>query len=346
VIGPQGAKGLRFVVEKAGRIIAVGPHGRKNTFLDIRNRVVHDGERGLLSVAFPPDYAKSRRLYVYYTDNRGDVVVAELKRSAKNPRRAKRKSIRRVIRIKHRLNENHNGGQVQFGPDGYLYLATGDGGSAGDPDENAQNIDVLLGKLIRIDPRRSGGQPYTVPASNPFVGAPGRDEIYAYGLRNPYRFSFDRLDGHLAIGDVGQDTWEEIDYLTPAAARGANFGWDAYEGLGPFDSTDASPVPLGPGTLTFPIHQYRHVGGNCSITGGYVSHDPKTPTLAGRYLYADFCKSQVRSLVPSDGGASDDKPVAGLPTFGGISSFGEDAKGRIYFADLAGGGVYEIARRG
>ena len=134
--------------------------------------------------------------------------------------------------VKHRLNANHNGGQLQFGADGYLYFATGDGGSGGDPDENAQNLDVLLGKLIRIDPRRSGGQPYSVPGSNPFVGAPGRDEIYAYGLRNPYRFSFDRPDGHLVIGDVGQDTWEEVDYTPAARAGGANFGWDAYEGLG------------------------------------------------------------------------------------------------------------------
>ena len=341
VIGPQGAKGLRFVVEKAGRILAVGPHGKTTTFLDIRNRVTHDGERGLLSVAFPPNYAQSGLFYVYYTDNRGDIVVTEFKRSNKNPRRAKRKSGRRVIMIKHRLNANHNGGQLQFGADGYLYFATGDGGSGGDPDENAQNLDSLLGKLIRIDPRRHGSQPYSVPGSNPFVGAPGRDEIYAYGLRNPYRFSFDRPSGHLVIGDVGQDTWEEIDYLPVAAASGANFGWDAYEGYGRFDSTDASPIPAGP--VTPPIHQYKHVDGNCAVTGGYVSHDPKTPSLDGRYIYADYCKSQIRSLIPADGGASDDRPIAGLPTFGGISSFGQDTKGRVYVTDLGSGGVYEIA---
>ena len=341
MIGPEGAKGLRFVVEKAGRILAVGPHGKTSTFLDIRNRVTHDGERGLLSVAFPPNYAQSGLFYVYYTDNRGDIVVTEFKRSNKNPRRAKRKSGRRVIMIKHRLNANHNGGQLQFGADGYLYFATGDGGSGGDPDENAQNLDSLLGKLIRIDPRRNGSQPYSVPGSNPFVGAPGRDEIYAYGLRNPYRFSFDRPSGHLVIGDVGQDTWEEIDYLPVAAARGANFGWDAYEGYGRFDSTDASPIPAGP--VTPPIHQYKHVDGNCAVTGGYVSHDPKTPSLDGRYIYADYCKSQIRSLIPADGGASDDRPIAGLPTLGGISSFGQDTKGRVYVTDLGSGGVYEIA---
>jgi glucose/arabinose dehydrogenase len=343
VIGPEGAKGLRFVVEKPGRILAVGPGGRTTTFLDIRNRVIHDGERGLLSVAFPPNYAQSGLFYVYFTDNRGDIVVTEFKRSKKNPRRAKRKSGRRVIRIKHRLNPNHNGGQLQFGPDGYLYFATGDGGSGGDPDENAQNLDSLLGKLIRIDPRRNGNQPYSVPASNPFVGVPGRDEIYSYGLRNPYRFSFDPPSGHLAIGDVGQDTWEEIDYLPIGAARGANFGWDAYEGYGRFDSTDASPIPSGP--VTPPIHQYKHVDGNCAVTGGYVSHDPKTPSLDGRYIYADYCKSQVRSLIPADGGAGDDRRIEGLPSLGGVSSFGQDTKGHVYVTDLGGGGVYEITEK-
>ncbi len=342
VTGPDGARGLRFVVEKAGKIKAVGPDGRTSTFLNISSRVADDGERGLLSVAFPPDYGQSGLLYIYYTDNRGDIVVAEFERSADNPRKARSQSGRRVIRIKHRLASNHNGGQVQFGPDGLLYLGTGDGGSGGDPDENAQSLDSLLGKLIRIDPRRSGKQPYTIPGSNPFVGAAGRDEIYSYGLRNPFRFSFDRQSGHLLIGDVGQDTWEEIDYVTTNAAGGANFGWDAFEGFDPFDSSDASPIPAGP--VTPPIHQYKHVDGNCSITGGLISRDPRNPSLDGRYLYADFCGGEIRSLIPDDGGSTDDRPVGGLPSFGGIAGFGEDTKGRVYVADLGGGAVYSISR--
>jgi glucose/arabinose dehydrogenase len=343
VTGPEGAKGLRFVVEKAGKIKTVGPSRRTSTFLNISGRVADDGERGLLSVAFPPDYSQSGLFYIYYTDDRGDIVVDEFKRSADNPRKARPQSRRRVIRVKHRLASNHNGGQVEFGPDGLLYLATGDGGSGGDPDENSQNLDSLLGKLIRIDPRRSGNQPYTVPGSNPFVGVAGRDEIYSYGLRNPFRFSFDRQGGHLVIADVGQDTWEEIDYVTPSAASGANFGWDAFEGFGPYDSTDASPIPAGP--VTPPIHQYKHTDGNCSITGGYISRDPGNPSLDGRYLYADFCKGQIRSLIPDESGASDDQPVAGLPSLAGIAGFGEDTKGRVYIADLGSGGVYTISRR-
>ena len=339
IAGPPRSHGLLFVVEKEGRIVSVGRKGGKQTFLDIRSRVADDGERGLLSVAFAPDYAKSRRFYVYYVDKRGDIVIAEFRRSKKNPRRALAGSRRKVISVRHREAPNHNGGQVQFGPDGYLYFATGDGGSAGDPPENAQNRDVLLGKLLRIDPRRRGDRPYTVPDSNPFVGTPGRDEIYSYGLRNPYRFSFDRGDGHLLIGDVGQDAWEEVDWATLAAARGANFGWDAYEGFDPFDDPDASPIPAGP--VTGPIAQFSHGDGNCAITGGYVYRGPKVPSLRGRYVYADYCRGQIRSLIPGLPRASDDASV-GLPGFNAISSFGEDAKGNLYFASLTGGQVYEL----
>ncbi len=339
IAGPPRSRGLLFVVEKEGRIVSIGRKGGKRTFLDIRNRVASDGERGLLSVAFAPDYAKSRRFYVYYTDERGDIVVAEFRRSRKDRRRALAKSRRKVIRIPHRDAANHNGGQVQFGPDGYLYLATGDGGGSGDPPENAQNLDVLLGKLLRIDPRRSNGRPYTVPGSNPFIGAPGRDEIYSYGLRNPYRFSFDRDGGHLVIGDVGQNRWEEVDWLTPAAARGANFGWDAYEGFWPFDDPDASPAPAGP--VTEPIAQFGHTDGNCAITGGYVYRGPKVPALRGRYVYADYCRGQIRSLVPEQPRARGDAPV-GLPNYNAISTFGEDARGNLYFASLTGGQVYEL----
>ena len=335
VTGPRRSGGRLFVVEKPGRILSIGRHGKPRTFLNINGRVAGDSEQGLLSVAFDPKYRKNRRFYVYYTEKRhGDIVVAEFRRSRKHPARAIAKSRRTVIRIQHRMAPNHNGGQLQFGPDGYLYFGTGDGGGGGDPQENAQNKNSLLGKLLRINPRKRHGKPYSVPRSNPFVGRAGRDEIYSYGLRNPYRFSFDRRGGDLAIGDVGQDRWEEIDYLTRKAANGANFGWDAYEGRAPFE-----PRPIGPHVE--PIAVYSHSGGRCSVTGGYVYRGPRVPSLRGRYVYADFCGGQIRSLIPDVPNARGDEPL-GLPAQRGISSFGEDAKGNLYFTNLYSGGVYEI----
>ena len=274
VTGPRRSGGRLFIVEKQGRIMSIGRHGKPRTFLNIKGRVAGGTEQGLLSVAFAPKYRKNRRFYVYYTEKQhGDIVIAEFRRSRKHPGKAVAKSRRTVIRIQHRMAPNHNGGQLQFGPDGYLYFGTGDGGGGGDPKENAQNKDSLLGKLLRIDPRRRHGKPYTVPSSNPFVGRPGRDEIYSYGLRNPYRFSFDRRGGHLVIGDVGQERWEEIDYLTRKAANGANFGWDAYEGRAPYE---VRPI----GAHVDPIQVYSHAGGNCSVTGGYVYRGPRAPLPA------------------------------------------------------------------
>ncbi|HET6830890.1 MAG TPA: PQQ-dependent sugar dehydrogenase [Solirubrobacterales bacterium] len=338
VTGPRRSRGLLFVVEKRGVIKAVPRRGRPRTFLDIHGRVSDGGERGMLSVAFPPDYRKSRRFYVYYTDNDGDIVVAEFRRSRRHPRKAMAKSRRTVIKVGHPGAPNHNGGQVQFGPDGYLYLGTGDGGGGGDPPENAQDRTSLLGKLLRIDPRKRGKRRYTVPRSNPFVGRSGRDEIYSYGLRNPYRFSFDRRGGRLAIGDVGQDRWEEVDLLSRKAARGANFGWDAFEGFERFRSSDASPSPPGP--VKRPIAAFSHAAGNCAITGGYVYRGKAAAKLRGRYVYADFCRGQIRSLAPNR--PKRDRPV-GIRRFGGISSFGEDARGNLYFADLGSDAVYRIA---
>jgi glucose/arabinose dehydrogenase len=231
VAGAPGFPKLLFVVEQLGRISVLrGGHRLRKPFLDIRGKISYGGERGLLSVAFPPDYAQSRRFYVYYTDPDGNIRVDEFKRASAT--RAAMGSQRKVIGIPHPVNANHNGGQLQF-LGNLLYFGTGDGGSGGDPPNNAQNKDVLLGKLLRIDPRPSGGQPYSVPASNPFVGKPGRDEIYSYGLRNPFRFSFDTSakQPRLVIGDVGQDRYEEVDYTTVGKADGANFGWDAFEGF-------------------------------------------------------------------------------------------------------------------
>jgi len=343
VAGAPGDPELLFVVEQPGQVMVLR-RGRKlgRPFLDIRGLVNFGGERGLLSVAFPPDYPQSRRFYVYYNDAQGDIRVDEFKR--RSPTRAARGSRRAVIEIPHSVNSNHNGGQLQF-LGNLLYLGTGDGGAGGDPPNNAQNRESLLGKLLRIDPRPSGGQPYSAPADNPFVGRPGRDEIYSYGLRNPFRFSFDTVTAprpRLAIADVGQNRFEEIDYTTVGAASGANFGWDAFEGFALYkDENSGTPDPGG---TVKPIFAYGrgHGGGSCTIIGGYVVRDPRLPGLRGRYLYADLCEGQVRSLVPHLGRASGDRRL-GLAV-STPSSFGEDTRGRVYVCSLEGP-VYRLVPR-
>jgi glucose/arabinose dehydrogenase len=330
VAAAPGFPRLLFVVEKRGRIAVLRDGGRlSHPFLDIRERVNDDGERGLLSIAFPSNYRKSRRFYVYYTRNNGDNAVVEFKRSRKHPARAVASSRRRVLVIPHPDASNHNGGQLQFGPEGDLYIATGDGGSNSN---TAAHLDVLLGKLLRIDPRKRHGHRYTVPSRNPYVGRRGRNEIYAYGLRNPWRFSFDSASGRLAIGDVGEGSQEEVDYATRAAAKGANFGWPRWEGDQPH------PGDPGPDPPTFPIFTYPHPYG-CAVVGGYVVHDPGLPALAGRYVYTDLCHGDIRSFVPSLGGASDDEST-GLQV-NSPTSFGEGSGGRIYVASF-GGGVFRL----
>jgi hypothetical protein len=344
VAGAPGFPELLFVVEQPGRV-EVLRGGRKlpHPFLDIRSLVGYDGgERGLLSIAFPPDYATSRRFYVYYTDNAGNIRVAEFKR--RSAVRAAIGSRRTVIIIPHPVNANHNGGQLQF-LGNLLYFGTGDGGSGGDPPNNAQNKDVLLGKLLRIDPRPSGGRPYTVPADNPLVGKPGRDEIYSYGLRNPFRFSFDTTSAgepRIAIADVGQNRFEELDYTTVAAASGANFGWDALEGFTPY--TEENGGTPDPGGTTKPIMAYPHSrdGGSCSIIGGYVVGPGGPPSLRGRYLYTDYCSGVLRSLVPHLRRASGDRRL-GL-TVASPTSFGEDGRGRVYVCSQEGAAYRLVSR--
>lgn len=335
VAGAPGFPRLLFVVEQEG-VIEVLRNGRRlgHPFLDIRGLVGAGGERGLLSIAFPPDYAQSGGFYVYYTDNAGNIRIDELKR--KSPTRANPGSRRGVIEIPHPVNANHNGGQLQFLGD-LLYFGTGDGGAGGDPPNNAQNKESLLGKLLRIDPRPSGGKPYTVPADNPFVGQAGRDEIYSYGLRNPFRFSFDTTSAkqpRIAIGDVGQNRFEELDYTTVAAAGGANFGWDAFEGYHPYEEEDGDTPD--PGNTTKPILAYDRGrdGGTCTIIGGYVGGPGGPPSLRGRYLYADYCSGVLRSLVPHLRRASDDRKT-GL-TVTSPTSFGEDSRGRLYVCSQEG----------
>jgi Glucose / Sorbosone dehydrogenase len=325
---------LLFVVERRGRVdVLRGGRRLRHPFLDISEKVSSEGERGLLSIAFPPDYGHSRRFYVYYTDHNGDIRVDEFRR--RTATRAARGSRRAVIEISHSAHSNHNGGQLQFLGD-LLYLGTGDGGSAGDPSNNAQNRNSLLGKLLRIDPRARGGRPYSIPPDNPYVGRAGRDEIYSYGLRNPFRFSFDtvRAGGpHVAIGDVGQNRFEEVDYTTVAAASGANFGWDALEGRKRYrEENGATPDPGG---TVRPILAYPHSrGGSCSIIGGLVVGEMRLRSLYGRYLYADLCEGRLRSLVPHRHGAGHDHRI-GL-SVSSPTCFGEDARHRVYVCSLDG----------
>ncbi|MDX6627280.1 MAG: hypothetical protein QOE56_2269 [Solirubrobacterales bacterium] len=344
VSGAPGFPQLLFVVEQPGTVEVIRSGRRlSKPFLDISSRVGYDGgERGLLSIAFPPGYSANGRFYAYFNDGEGNILIEEFKRLSAVRASA---SGRLVIEIPHPVNANHNGGQMQF-LGNLLYFGTGDGGSGGDPPNNAQNKEVLLGKLLRIDPRPAGNQPYSVPASNPFVGKPGRDEIYSYGLRNPFRFSFDTVTSpaqpRIAIGDVGQNRFEELDYTTVAAARGANFGWDAFEGFSKY--TDENSGTPDPGGTRKPIFAYSHSrgGGSCSIIGGYVVADHRLPSLYKRYVYADLCEGQLRSLVPHLKRASNDHKL-GL-SVSSPTSFGEDARHRLYVTSLDGP-VYRFVPR-
>jgi glucose/arabinose dehydrogenase len=334
---PRGDTHRLFVVEREGRIRIVKDGKKLGTaFLNVSSSVRTDGERGLLSMAFAPDYAKSGRFYIYFTDNTGDIRIQEGRRSAGNPDVAAR-SRRNLLTIGHREFSNHDGGQLQYGPDNRLYAGTGDGGSGGDPHNHGQSLGTRLGKLLRIDPRApSGGRPYGVKG-NPFTGRRGaRPEIWAYGLRNPWRFSFDRSTGDLVIADVGQDTEEEIDFAKRGTRKGANYGWNVFEGRRRFRSGSA------PGAVT-PRVVHDHSGGWCSIVGGYVVRDRALASLYGRYVYGDLCKPALRSVkLGPGGGASGDKAVG--VSVGNLVSFGEDARGRVYAVSL-NGGVFRLVPR-
>jgi len=362
VNSPPGYPKLVFVVEQPGvvRTVLKGKVlGRP--FLDIRDLTICGsapddcGEQGLLSIAFPPDYRESRRFYVYFTDPNGDNLVAEFKRSRSDPTTAIRSSLRPVLPIAHPVNTNHNGGQLAFrGQE--LFISTGDGGSGGDPPNNAQNVFSLLGKLLRINPSKTkGGRPYGVPRSNPFVDQAGRDEIFSYGLRNPFRFSFQERNQNpdrVLIADVGQRRFEELDYVELPSANGANFGWDAFEGFAPYDCgapTCSNTGTADPGGTTPPIFTYGHgsfatPGGpsGCSITGGFYVRDRSLTSLYRRYVWADFCEGELRSLIPTLTGALDEGPL-GVPVEG-VTTFGETPDGRVYVASLDGS-VYRLVAR-
>ncbi|MCD6016536.1 MAG: glucose/sorbosone dehydrogenase-like protein [Solirubrobacterales bacterium] len=329
-----GKRRLLVVVEKPGTI-RVRRDGKvlKHPFLDLSETIRLTYEEGLLSIAFDPHYEENRRFFVYYVGADGDLHLDAFRRKPGSATRAAPHSRREVLEIPHPRYASHNGGQLQFGPDGMLYLGTGDGGGNGDPGENAQDPESLLGKLLRIDPQPMGG--YVIPASNPFVGRPGRDEIYALGLRNPWRFSFDRANGDLTIGDVGENLWEEIDHLPLEAARGANFGWDNLEGNEPFEDPGMPPLGYVP-----PIHVYD----GSAVIAGYVVRDRRLPNLFGQLLYADLSRGRIRSIVPDAPNPSrTDAPLG--PRVSGASSFAEGAHGRLYVTSINGSAYRIVPRR-
>jgi glucose/arabinose dehydrogenase len=338
-----------FVVEQRGRIKVRQISGTIRTFLDITGRVSQDGgERGLFSIAFHPDYRDSarwgyRRLYVNFTDRLGDIILSEFRTSATNANFVSASTERKLMTISHRTYTNHNGGQVVFGPDKRLYFSTGDGGGSGDTANNAQNRNSLLGKIIRIspfDPAPGSGLNYGVPTDNPFYGAvSGRDELWAYGLRNPWRFSFDPTRGDLVIADVGQDRYEEVD-LSRAnsshlnAGRGLNYGWRCYEANAVYNFTGCSSSGK-----TFPVAVYSHSLG-CSITGGYVDRRT-TSALYRRYIFGDYCSGRIWSINADVAGSQ--TPSLLKDTSLNISSFGRGYTGELYVVSHSNGTIYRIA---
>ena len=327
--------GRLFVMEQSGRIRVVSDGTLLATpFLDLTDRTSRSGERGLLGVAFHPAYATTGHLYVNYTRNSdGATVIARYAVSASNPDRADHDSAVEILVVP-QPHANHNGGQLLFGPDGTLYVGMGDGGSGGDPQENAQDPTNLLGAMLRLDV--DSGAPYAIPPDNPYLGRAGRDEIWAIGLRNPWRFSFDRANGDLYIGDVGQNAWEEISYQAAGTPGGLNFGWDCKEGTHPYEFDAACSER----DLTDPIAQYSHDVGR-SVTGGFVYRGRAYPDLQGRYFYADYVGGKIWSLYRIEGGWS--TPELELDTAFNISAFGEDEAGELYVCDWAGGTVRRLA---
>jgi glucose/arabinose dehydrogenase len=329
--------GRLFIILQGGRIVIFdGVQILSPPFLDITSLVSSGGERGLLGAAFHPNYVGNGFFYVSYTDAAGDSVIARYSVSL-DPNRADPTSGVILLTIPQPFS-NHNGGQLHFGPDGYLYIGIGDGGSGGDPQNNGQDLGTLLGKILRIDV--DSGFPFAVPADNPFVGVGGaREEIWSYGLRNPWRFSFDRLTGDMFIGDVGQNSWEEVDFQPANSTGGENYGWRLMEGNSCFNPA----INCNNGTLTLPILVYDHSVG-CSVTGGYLYRGSKNPNLNGLYLYGDFCSGLIWG-AQEDGLGGWNTTVL-LDTNFSISTFGEDESGEIYFAHLSAtdGTIYQVVQ--
>ncbi len=328
--------GRLFIVEKEGAIRIV-QDGRllDEPFLDIRDRVNADSsERGLLSVAFHPDYARNGRFFVNYTNLAGNTAVSAFQVGG-SPNQADPGSESILLTIRQPY-ANHNGGQLQFGPDGYLYVGMGDGGSGGDPQGNGQNPTTLLGALLRLDvDQATDAAQYGIPADNPFVADAAKlPEIWATGLRNPWRFSFDRTTGDLLIADVGQNQWEEVNFLPAGSPGGSNFGWNIMEGTHCYDRNTCDQTGL-----ILPVIDYRHEQGRCSITGGYVYRGSQFPTLGGVYFFGDYCSGEIWGMTAGEDGRFSAQVLYRSPSR--IASFGEDAAGELYVVDISGG-IYQI----
>lgn len=322
-----------FVVERDGIIKILNSNGSTNStpFINISSLVVAGGERGLLGLAFHPNYSSNGYFFVNYTrTSDGSTVISRFSRDSGNPNIANPSSEEIILTISQPFT-NHNGGSLAFGNDGYLYISTGDGGSGGDPNNNGQNLNTLLGKILRIN---VDTLPYTIPADNPFVGVAGLDEIWAYGLRNPWKFSFNRDNDNLWIADVGQNQIEEINKASPTDA-GLNYGWRCYEGNNAYNTAGCAPS----GTMTFPYITYTHAAtGGCSITGGYVYTGTTYSGLQNKYIFADYCSNKI-GFIDTTSASS----ITWSNTFSGnFSCFGEDINGELYVAGISNGTIYRI----
>lgn len=332
---PNDGSGRLLVLEQGGVIRIVENGGISGEpFLDLTGRVGSEGsEQGLLGIALDPNYAANGIFYLNYTDKRGDTSVSRFQRAADGIH-GDPASEQVLFRVDQPF-ANHNGGDLEFGPDGMLYIGLGDGGSAGDPNGNGQNSNTLLGKMLRIDVQ--GKDTYTIPADNPFASGGGSQEVWAIGLRNPWRYSFDRVTGDLYIADVGQNQYEEVDFLPAGGPAGANFGWNYREGAHEYKGN-----PPGEASLIEPIFEYDH-GLGCSITGGYVYRGELLPEFYGIYLVGDYCTGFVWGLLRDANGQW--MPERLFEVSGNISSFGQDASGEIYLLDHRSGGVFRLVRR-
>ena len=324
-----------FVTEQAGHVRIVDSKGALSApILDISSSVQNQGEMGLLGLAFHPKFASNHYIYVYYINKTRQTVVARYELDPTTSM-AKPASVKVLLTLQ-QVYTNHKGGQLQFGPDGYLYIGIGDGGSGGDPDKHGQDLHTWFGKILRIDVDR--GDPYSIPTSNPYARSTDKNikpEIWASGLRNPWRFSFDRQTGDLFIADVGQNTYEEINLQPKNSRGGENYGWRCFEASYTYNSDDCGAA----NQYTSPIVEYAHADKRCSITGGYVYRGTQEPALVGVYMYADYCSGEIFYATKQP---NTWQSVVGAKTTTSISTFGEDVNGEVYFADVASGTLYHL----
>lgn len=320
-----------FVVQQNGIIKILQSDGTVNSanFLNISSKITYGGERGLLGLAFHPQYPSNGYFFVYYNDTGGNITVARYTRSFTDPDVADPATEKIILNLPKPF-DNHNGGSIHFAPDGYLWVVTGDGGSGGDPNNNAQNKNSLLGKLLRLDINST--EAYNIPPGNPFVGIDGADEVWAYGLRNAWKFNFDTVSGNVMIADVGQGQIEEINRM-PLTQAGINYGWRCYEGNNTYNTTGCAAQS----TMTFPVAAYDHSGGKCSITGGYVYRGTQFPALQGRYFFADYCSTQIGSL-------NSDDSITWTSAFSGnnFSTFGVNNQNELFVAAVTSGKIFRI----